>query len=197
MKKILRLQFLLGSIALAAIATSCSKTSTTKTEQPEGVQWNVSIHEVVEFRDSLTGINTDDIYTVADTTRINEKLLGIKAEGLTLGWTMPGSDGTIWLVAYDNEPLLSEKVEVTEVYSMPSHEGNIQIAFKFPDANKWATITRYNIGQQLAVLVNGRLMNAPRVTGEITGGNCSVSIPTDMEQIKNYLPNLDLEKIKQ
>lgn len=78
---------------------------------------------------------------------------------------------------------------------MPSYSGNIQVAFKFADADKWATITRENIGSRLAVFVNSQLMNAPQVNNEITSGNCSVTIPGDM--IKQYLPDIDLEKIKQ
>ena len=38
-------------------------------------------------------------------------------------------------------------------------------------------------------------MNALQVNNEITSGNCSVTIPGDM--IKQYLPGIDLEKIKQ
>lgn len=34
-----------------------------------------------------------------------------------------------------------------------------------------------------------------RVNSEITSGSCSVSIPAD--KIHEYLPNLDLEKLKQ
>lgn len=45
------------------------------------------------------------------------------------------------------------------------------------------------------IMVIFALMNAPQVNSEIESGNCSVSIPADM--IHNYLPNLDLEKLKQ
>ncbi len=195
MPKKLTLPALLVSIALAVVATACGKTSTTKTEKIECVEWNVSVKKAVQFCDSLTGINTDANYTIADTASVNQKLLGIKAENLTLEWTIPSADGTIWLVAYENEPILDEKVAVTEANSMPSYEGNIQVAFKFYDAQKWEEITRDNIGKRLAIFVNGQLMNAPQVNSEITSGNCSVSIPADM--IHEYLPNLDLETLKQ
>lgn len=183
------------SIIIAVVSTACGKTSTTKTEKVDGVEWNVSVCNAVQFSDSQTGVDTDNNYTVADTAAVNEKLLSIKPEKLTLDWTIPGTDGTIWLVAYESEPILSEKVIVTEANSMPSYGGDIQVGFKFPDAEKWATITRENIGKRLAVFVNGRLMNAPRVNCEIESGSCSVSIPANM--VKDFLPNLDLEKIKQ
>lgn len=183
------------SIIIAVVSTACGKTSTTKTEKVDGVEWNVSVCNAVQFNDPQTGIDTDNNYTVADTAAVNEKLLSIKLEKLTLDWTIPGTDGTIWLVAYESEPILSEKVIVTEANSMPSYGGDIQVGFKFPDVEKWATITRENIGKRLAVFVNGRLMNAPRVNCEIESGSCSVSIPAN--RVKDFLPNLDLEKIKQ
>lgn len=183
------------SIIIAVVSTACGKTSTTKTEKVDGVEWNVSVCNAVQFNDPQTGVDTDNNYTVADTAAVNEKLLSIKLEKLTLDWTIPGTDGTIWLVAYESEPILSEKVIVTEANSMPSYGGDIQVGFKFPDVEKWATITRENIGKRLAVFVNGRLMNAPRVNSEIESGSCSVSIPAN--RVKDFLPNLDLEKIKQ
>ena len=99
------------------------------------------------------------------------------------------------MVAYESIPLLSEIVKVNEANSIPAYGGDIQIGFRFNDADKWATITRENIGKRLAVFVNGQLMNAPQVNSEIESGNCSVSIPADM--IHDYLPSLDLEKLKQ
>jgi len=195
MPKKLTLPALLVSIALAVVATACGNTSTTKTEKVEGVEWNVTVRKAVQFYDTLTGVNTDKNYTLADTAYINQQLLGIKPENLTLEWTIPSADSSIWLVAYENGPILSEKVRVTEVNTIPSYGGNVQVAFKFADADKWATITRENIGKRLAVFVNEQLMNAPQVNNEITSGNCSVTIPGDM--IKQYLPDIDLDKLKQ
>lgn len=187
---------LLVSFAVASVVMACGNTSTTKTEHIEGVEWNVAISKVVAFNDTILGISTDKSYTLADTARVNADLNEILPnENLKIGWSLPTSDGAIWLVAYENEPLLSEKVNVTEANSMPSYGGNIQVGFKFTDADKWAIITKDNIGKRLAVIVNGQLMNAPQVNCEITSGNCSVSIPNEMA--KQYLPNIELEKLKQ
>ena len=195
MKRLLNLPALLVGIALAGTAIACGNTSTTKTEKVEGTEWNVTVCKSVSFNDFLSGVNIDAIYTVADTATVNQKLLGIKLENLTIDWTIPSADGNIWLVAYENEPILNEKVKVTEANSIPLYSGDIQVAFKFADAKKWETITQENIGKRLAVLVNGQLMNAPQVNTEITSGSCSVSIPAD--KIHEYLPAFDLEKLKQ
>ena len=190
MTRLLNLTALLIGIALAVTASSCVKTSTTKTEMAEETEWTVTVCKVIY------NIDGDGQYTVADTARVNRGLKKMPQNPkITIGWTIPGADGKIWLVTYENEPILSEKVTVTDAYSIPSYGGDIQVAFKFADAKKWEAITQENIGKRLAVFVNGQLMNAPQVNSEITSGNCSVSIPADM--IHQYLPNLDLEKLKQ
>lgn len=185
----------LAGIILFAASTSCGNIGTVKSEKVEGTEWNVTVNKVVAFNDTVFGVVTDYNYTVADTSRINAALKNLPHCGnVTICWTLPSADGSIWLVAYDNEPLLSEKVTVTEVNSMPNYGGDVQVAFRFPDAGKWEAITAENIGQRLAVTVNGQLMNAPQVNSAITSGNCSVSIPSDM--IHDYLPDLDLAKLK-
>lgn len=190
-------RIILGSLlALCSLVWfSCGNTSTTKTEKVEGTEWNVSVHKAAQFYDPLTGVGTEANYTVSDTAAVNAVLLGIKPENLTLEWAIPSADGRIFLVAYESEPILSEQVNVTEAYSILSYESDIQVGFKFTDAEKWANITRENIGKRLAVFVNGQLMDAPRVNSEIESGNCSVSIPAD--KIHDYLPNLDLAKLGQ
>lgn len=195
MNRVFSLPALLLSIPLVATVTDCVKTSSIKSEKVDGTEWNVSVKKAVQFCDSFTGVSTEANYTIADTAAINQKLLGIKPENLTLEWTIPNADGTIWLVAYENGPIISETVSVTEMNSIPSYGGNIQVVFKFPDAEKWKEITRDNIGKRLAIFVNGQLMNAPQVNTEITSGNCSVTIPANM--IHEYLHNRDLETLKQ
>ena len=190
MTRLLKFSALFVGIALAVTTIACGKTSSTKTEMAVETEWNVTVNKVIY------NIDGDGQYTVADTARVNKGLKKMPQNPqITIGWTIPGADGKIWLVAYENEPILTEKVKVTDVNYIPSYGGNIQVAFKFTDAKKWETITQENIGKRLAVFVNGQLMNAPQVNSEITSGNCSVSIPADM--IHQYLPNLDLEKLKQ
>lgn len=195
MPKRLTLQALLVSIALAVAATACGNTSTTKNRKVDGVEWNVTVNKFVEFNDTTLEISTNQDYTVADTATVNVLMKEIKHCGnITIAWTLPSADGSIWLVAYEKEPLLSEIVSVTEANSMASYGDDIQVVFKFADADKWVAITRENIGKRLVLVVNGQPFNAP-VNNEITSGYCAVSIPGDM--IKQYLPDIDLEKLKQ
>lgn len=189
MTKSLNLHVLLVCIALAVTATVFGKANTPEAEKINGAEWNVTVNKVILYADG------EDNYTISDTARVNKGLKRLPhSENITIGWTIPRADGCIWLVAYDKEPILSEKVTVTEMYSIPPDGSDIQVTFKFKDAKKWETITKENIGKRLAVFVNGHLMNAPQVNTEITSGKCSVLIPADM--IRDYLPHLDQEKLK-
>lgn len=186
---------LLVSIAVAIAVSGCGNTKTLKTEKFDGVEWNVSVNKVVEYTDTILGISTEYDYTVADTARINTTLKGMqKFENICVEWTLPSADGSIWLVAYEPDPIINENVTITEVNSIPSYGGNIQVAFKFPDAKKWEAVTFDNIGKRLAVKVNGQLMNAPQVNTEISSGNCSVAIPSEM--IHEYLSNIVWSALK-
>lgn len=197
MAKIINLSFLVGCVASAAIGMACGRTGATeteKTDRDDEVVWNVTVHRAVQFSDSLTGVSTDAYYTVADTAAVNEKLRSVRPENLTLGWTVPWADGVIFLVAYENEPVLSEKVKVTEVNTIFSYGDDVHVAFKFPAADKWAEITRKNISKRLAIFVNGQLMSAPQVNTEIEHGNCSVTIPAS--GVRNYLPDYAPERVR-
>ena len=183
----------LVSATLAVATTACGITSTTKTEKSEEVEWNVTVNKVVEFSDTTLGISTNQDYTVADTAAVTPLLKELKPCGnITIAWTVPSSDGSIWLVAYESEPLLSENVAVSAGYPMPSYGDDLQVPFKFADAENWSRITRENIGERLAITVNGQLMNAPKVNNEITSGNCYVTIPSDLAN--HFLPKIDEQK---
>ena len=182
-----------GAIAIAAMATACGDARTAEAENVESIEWNVTVRRAVQFIDSQSGISTDRSYAVGDTVSVNEQLMSVKPENLMLEWTVPAADGTIWLVAYESEPILSERVKVTENNSIFSYGGNIHVAFKFPDVDRWSTITRQNIGKRLAIFVNGRLMSAPQVNTPIESGSCSVTFPAGV--MDDYLPNFNLEKI--
>ncbi|MDE6310374.1 MAG: hypothetical protein K2L96_00955 [Muribaculaceae bacterium] len=195
MQRKISLSPLLVSVAILVAGAACGNAGATKSETVDGVEWNITVNKVVEFNDTAVGVGTDYSYTVADTARVNALLKDVPHCGnVTIGWTVPGPEGSIWLVAYDNEPLLSEKVKVTKVSYIPSCYGGFQVAFRFPDAEKWAAITAGNIGQRLAVIVNGQLMSAPQVNTEITSGHCSVSLPEDA--IHKFLPGIDIEKLR-
>ena len=180
---------------LLLVTAACGNTSTSKSTKISDTQWDVSVHRVPVFDDTIQSMIFDSLYTIADTAQVNALLKELHLpNNISVDWTIPNADGTIWLVPYEKDPLLSEKVTLTEATPINEYDETISVAFKFTDTAEWARITANNIAHRLAVVVNGQLINAPVVRNEIPSGNCSVAIPTEM--IHNYLPELDLETLK-
>ena len=65
------------------------------------------------------------------------------------------------------------KVEVD--YYEPNDSYMLTITFSDSATGKWAALTKKNIGKDIAVLYNDRVLSAPRVRDEIKGGKCSIS----------------------
>ncbi len=51
----------------------------------------------------------------------------------------------------------------------------ISMSMNADGSNKWAIITKNNIGKQIAIVIDGSVYSAPNVNSEIEGGNSSVS----------------------
>jgi len=62
--------------------------------------------------------------------------------------------------------------------------GSPEIGVVFTDQGRkrFAEITRENIGQRLAIVIDGTLHSAPRIATEISGGRCVLSGPFDSRQ---------------
>lgn len=78
--------------------------------------------------------------------------------------TLPVLDGT--------------EVEKAKTYYGPSGAIEVAMVFNKDAAERWAQITRENLGRNVVVMLGadreGRVLTAPRIMGEITGGRCSV-----------------------
>ena len=49
------------------------------------------------------------------------------------------------------------------------------ISFSESGVKKWASMTRKNMGKNIAILLNGKVLAAPRVQEEIKDGKCTIS----------------------
>ena len=56
-----------------------------------------------------------------------------------------------------------------------SGQGNVLITFTKSGAQRLAEITRENIRKHLAILINGRLCEAPLIMGEISSGKAQIT----------------------
>ena len=68
-----------------------------------------------------------------------------------------------------------------------------QIALKFTDegAGKFEEITRRNIGQPLAIFLDGQIISAPRVNEAISGGEAVITGQFSLEEAKNLAIQLN------
>ncbi|WP_436496291.1 SecDF P1 head subdomain-containing protein [Actinokineospora sp. HUAS TT18] len=96
----------------------------------------------------------------------------------------PRGDGTVQLCTADRtEKYLLGPVELTgshfgEASSGPSQYGaGIEITLTFTDAGtrQWAEVTARNVDKQLAIVVDGKVVSAPRVNEAITGGTTTLN----------------------
>lgn len=60
-------------------------------------------------------------------------------------------------------------------YDSISKQENISFSFKKPDLQLWSEITQRNIGKALAIVLDGKVIFAPVVQDEISGGNCTIT----------------------
>jgi SecD/SecF fusion protein len=52
---------------------------------------------------------------------------------------------------------------------------DLLIMFTGAGADKWATLTRENVGRDIAIVIRGEVVTAPRVMEEIVQGKCRIS----------------------
>lgn len=65
-----------------------------------------------------------------------------------------------------------------------SQENFISFSFKRPAVQLWAEITQRNNGKALAIVLDGKVIFAPVVRGEISGGSCTLTGGFTEAQVK-------------
>lgn len=88
---------------------------------------------------------------------------------------------TYGIAAPDTETPILLGSEVASAKTYYDRSGAIEVAmtFKKEAADRWAQITDENIGRNVAIMLGedreGRVLSAPMIMAQITGGRCSVS----------------------
>lgn len=78
------------------------------------------------------------------------------------------------------EPLLyGTEVELAQAQHTGVSGNELAIVFNREAAERWAQITHDGIGRNVVIMLGadreGRVLSAPRIMGEVTGGRCSVT----------------------
>ncbi|MGW6448760.1 SecDF P1 head subdomain-containing protein [Lentzea sp. NPDC055074] len=78
---------------------------------------------------------------------------------------------------YDLGPVALDGDRVVKATASPSEYGGhvVTIEFDAEGAWTWSDFTTANVGNQVAILINGRVLSAPTIQSPITGGSTQIS----------------------
>lgn len=90
--------------------------------------------------------------------------------------------------------LLEERVSVSELIRYSGEDNKITMPFKFSDTEKYAEITESNLGERIAISVNGKVVSVPVVKARLDDGACSVVLSE--KEVTELFPSVDPEDFK-
>lgn len=89
--------------------------------------------------------------------------------------------------ASDNDfPSQKDIDEVSVIKSENEENYALYLSFSGAGAEKWAKMTRKNKGKDIAILLEGKVIAAPRVREAILDGKCSISGEYTQTEINNF-----------
>ena len=144
--------------------------------------------------------------SVRDTAAINKMIYGSLAKqilpsDLKLLWSAKPEDGlnkknvyglyALKVTTSDGRAPLEGDV-VTDAKDDFNQHGRPQVSMTMNSegAREWAALTKANVGKAIAIVLDGVVYSAPRVTGEIAGGQSSISGNFTIEDTKDLANTL-------
>ncbi len=127
----------------------------------------------------------------------SEAFLKQLPEDIRFAWGRDSGSDTRMLFALrlSNERLAPGKKEIQAVTMKKGvREGSYDLLITFTDegALRWARMTRENLGRNIAIVINGKVVTAPKVMAEIRQGKCRISGDLSKDEagrIKQLLEN--------
>lgn len=89
-------------------------------------------------------------------------------------------------------PLQEDLAELSISKEGTEDNYSLLISFSESGSEKWASMTRLNVGRDIAILFDGKVISAPRLREEIKGGKCSISgkfTESEIKELKAALEN--------
>ena len=89
-------------------------------------------------------------------------------------------------------PTGSDLKEVSVIKDDQEDNYSLYISFSESGAEKWASMTRLNVGKDIAILFDSKVISAPRLREEIKNGLCSISgkfTKSEINELKAVLEN--------
>ena len=144
--------------------------------------------------------------SVRDTAAVNKMIYGSLAKqilpsDLKLLWSAKPEDGlnkknvyglyALKVTSSDGRARLEGDV-VTDAKDQFDQHGRPQVSMTMNSegAREWAALTKANVGKAIAIVLDGVVYSAPRVDGEISGGQSSISGNFTIEDTKDLANTL-------
>ena len=86
----------------------------------------------------------------------------------------------------EGDVITDAKDEFDQNYGHPS----VSMSMNSDGARRWAALTKANVGKAIAIVLDGVVYSAPRVNGEITGGNSQITGNFTIEDTKDLANSL-------
>ena len=145
--------------------------------------------------------------SVRDTAAVNKIIYGSLAKqilpsDLKLLWSAKPEDGlnkknvyglyALKVTTSDGRAPLEGDV-VTDAKDQFDQHGRPEVSMTMNSegAREWAALTKANVGKAIAIVLDGVVYSAPRVNGEITGGQSSISGNFTIEDTKDLANTLE------
>ncbi len=120
-----------------------------------------------------------------DTAQVNDLIRDPEVQnmipsGVQFLWTgnpVPGTDNTYALLAVRDEAELTGDVitEASVTFSRQTNEPKVSMAMNSEGARIWGRVTKANVGEQVAIVLDGRVYSYPNIEGPIMGGRTEIS----------------------
>lgn len=131
------------------------------------------------------GESTVGYATTEDTARVNELLNEPEVKqmvptGVIFRWTanpLRGSENTHELLALREESELTGEVltDASVTFDQQTNETSVSMSMNSEGARIWGRITKSNVGNRVAVMLDGLVYSAPNIEEPILGGRTSIS----------------------
>ena len=153
------------------------------------------------------GLSVVGYASVRDTAAVNKIIYSAVAKqilpaNLRLLWSAKPADGIQAKNFYElhaikvtttngRAPLEGDVVtDAKDQFNNVSGQPEVSMSMNTDGARRWAALTKANTGRAIAIVLDGSVYSAPRVNGEITGGQSSISGNFTIEDTKDLANTL-------
>ena len=184
--------------------TAADKAANTRTEEAMKKQ-----HPLLAILQT-TGqgaLSTVGYANVRDTAAVNAIINSATAKrilpaNLKLLWSAKPADGLTVKNVYElhaikvtstngRAPLEGDVItDAKDQFNQLSNAPEVSMSMNTDGARRWAALTKANVGKAIAIVLDGSVYSAPRVNGEIAGGQSSISGNFTIEDTKDLANTL-------